>query len=80
MMDRRDDRFELSEADKASALWLRLKEHLETRLADARKRNDGVQPEADTAALRGEIRALKRIIALGDDRPFLTGLGEQPPV
>ena len=65
--------FELSENEKASPLWLRLKAHLEDRLAAARVRNDGVQMEAETAALRGEIRALKRIISLGDDRPILTG-------
>jgi hypothetical protein len=65
--------FELSDNDKASSLWLRLKAHLEDRLATARVRNDAVLPEAETAALRGEIRSLKRIIALGDDRPILTG-------
>jgi hypothetical protein len=68
--------FELTAHDKAQGLWLRLKAHFEDRLADARKRNDGQLSEAETASLRGEIRVLKRLIALGDDRP-MTG-DEQP--
>lgn len=64
--------FILSDGDKASGLWLRLKEHFEARLAILRQRNDAIQPEADTALLRGEIRGLKNMIALGDDRPILT--------
>ena len=62
--------FELSPQDKLHPLWTRLRAHLEDRLAQARIRNDAVLPEAETAALRGEIKALKRIIALGDDRPL----------
>jgi hypothetical protein len=67
----RDDRFELTEQDKATALWLRLRAHLEDRLAAARRRNDEPQPEANTATIRGEIKALKSFIALGDERPIL---------
>lgn len=63
--------FDLTPGDKASSLWLRLKAHLEDRLDDARRRNDSpTLPEAGTAALRGEIKTLKRLIALGDDRPM----------
>lgn len=68
--------FELSEADKATGLWLRMKAHFEDRLQDARRRNDRVQPESDTAAIRGEIQALKRLLALGSDRPLT---GEEDP-
>lgn len=76
--------FELTLNDKASSLWLRLSAHLDDRLADARRRNDGglggcSLSENETATLRGEIRCLKKLIALGDDRPVLTG-NEQPPV
>lgn len=72
------DPFSLSDNDKAQGLWLRLRAHLEARLADARVRNDGAMGEYETASLRGEIRCLKRIIALGDDRPAMTG-DDQPP-
>lgn len=70
--------FELSDNDRAQGLWLRLRAHLEDRLTDARRRNDAVQPEPETAALRGEIRTLKRLIALGNDRP-VTGDEEPAP-
>jgi hypothetical protein len=72
------DPFELSEHDKAQGLWLRLKAHLESRLAIARMRNDAAQSEPETAMLRGEIRALKRLIALDADRP-MTGDGDDAP-
>lgn len=65
--------FTLSDNDKAQGLWVRLKAHLEDRLAAVRKRNDNPLTESETAVLRGEIRTLKHIIALGDDRPILTG-------
>lgn len=66
--------FQLTELDKAQSLWLRLKEYLEYRLATARKDNDRpTMTEHETATLRGEIRCLKRLIALGDDRPVVTG-------
>jgi hypothetical protein len=48
------------------------------RLSDARRRNDKALSEHETAALRGEIYCLKKLMALGDDRP-MTGDGDQPP-
>jgi hypothetical protein len=73
------DPFTLSDHDRTSFLWVRFKEHLLERLADARKRNDGALTECETATLRGEIRMLKRLIALGDDRPALLTDSDQPP-
>jgi hypothetical protein len=70
--------FRLTDNDKSTPLWLRLKAHLEERLAAARVRNDMPLPENDTAMLRGEIKALKRFIALGDARPVMTGEDEAP--
>jgi len=70
--------FELSEHDKSQGLWVRLKAHLEDRLAAARVRNDASLPEHETATIRGEIKALKRLLALGDSRP-MTGDDYQPP-
>lgn len=69
--------FELTYADKASGLWLRLSAHLEYRLADARIKNDRPLTEFETAMLRGEIKAIKRILALGNDRP-MTGETSHP--
>lgn len=64
--------FTLTEQDKSTGLWLRLKAHMEDRLADARKRNDALLSEPETAALRGEIKTLKALIRLDVARP-LTG-------
>jgi hypothetical protein len=71
--------FRLSEHDKSTGLWLRLRDHLTERLSAARVRNDMLLPENDTAMLRGEIKTLKRILSLGEDRPVLTGDGEDAP-
>lgn len=71
--------FELSQGDKVSSLWVRLCAHMEERVSAARQRNDKPLPEMETAMLRGEIKALTRLIALGDDQPVLAGY-EQPPV
>jgi hypothetical protein len=64
--------FDLTESDKASSLWLRLKAHFESRLADARLRNDdATRDAAATAALRGEIKVLKHLTKLDADRPVI---------
>lgn len=68
--------FLLSDYDKSSPLWARLKAHLEDRLASARGRNDATLTEPETAALRGEIKALKALIRLDDARPIVTGNDE----
>jgi hypothetical protein len=62
--------FSLTENDKHTSLWLRLKLHLESRLADARVRNDAPLTEPETAALRGEIKCLKHLIRLDAVRPM----------
>ena len=66
------DDFRLSESDKASGLWLRLRSHLEDRLGTARLRNDDatLDPSA-TAAIRGEIKTLKVLIRLDADRQVI---------
>jgi hypothetical protein len=70
--------FEFTRHDRGTAVWVRLKAHLEDRLAAARQRNDVTQSEIDTAMLRGEIKCLKRLIALDDDRPYLTDTSDRP--
>ena len=65
--------FALTEGEKHHPLWVRLRAHFTDRLAQARVRNDRPDlREWETATLRGQIKELKAIIALGDDRP-LTG-------
>lgn len=62
--------FLLSPQERNSALWLKLRAHFKDKLALARGKNDGMQNDATvTAALRGDIRTLKAIIALDADAP-----------
>ncbi len=61
--------FILSESEKLHPLGLRFKAYFTERLDALRQRNDVSQPEQDTAILRGEIRCLKQLITLWDDRP-----------
>jgi hypothetical protein len=64
--------FSLTEHDKASPLWLRLKIHLQDRLAELRHQNDRPNlTEQQTALLRGQIYGLKDVIALDADRPVI---------
>jgi hypothetical protein len=66
--------FALTDNDRASGFWLRLKAHLEERLATNRLVNDNISlTEQDTAVLRGRIRELKALLALGESRPIATG-------
>ena len=64
-----DPPFELTEGERASALWLRLSAHMEKRRAQLRAKNDDIElSDARTAALRGQIKCLSGLIALGDSR------------
>ena len=61
--------FTLTEGERRHPLWLRLSAYFELRLRDARGKNDGPLNELETAALRGQIKLLKGLIALGHDSP-----------
>ncbi len=52
--------------DLHSITWSRLKKHFESRLAYLRTLNDNDLDAIATARLRGEIRAVKNSIALGE--------------
>ena len=69
------DEFTLADGEKLHPLWLRLKAHLTDKLHTARVQisRDVDMTEQQTAALRGRVKCLEGIIALGDDRPVLTG-------
>lgn len=70
--------FALTRDEKHSQLWLRLKTHLTDELDDARRLNDRTMSEIETARLRGRIDVLKGFIALGEDRPDMTGNQDAP--
>lgn len=63
--------FRLTPQDRHSATWLRLKAHLEDKLATARVENEGDKDAIMTAKIRGRIGLLKALIALDQDDPVI---------
>lgn len=69
---------ELNLNDFSSVTWAKLRLYLETRLEILRKRNDANLPPDDTAHIRGQIAALKNVLALEEDPAKPTATGETP--
>lgn len=59
----------LTPSEVNTPVWHKLERYLRRRLEAARERNDGPLTADETAAVRGEIKALKGLLALG--RPLL---------
>lgn len=59
----------LDQNDRQSITWRKLNKHLEERLQALRARNDTELDPTATAKLRGEISAVKNILALGEKAP-----------
>lgn len=57
----------LTAAEAHSAVWKRLKEHMEERLSAHRAKNDGPLDPIQTATVRGQVKELK--VLLGMDKP-----------
>lgn len=60
--------FILTENERQSALWMKLKKHYEERLAMLRARNDRPVDERRANLLRGQIAELKYQISLNEPR------------
>lgn len=56
----------LTTLELQSAVWLKLRDHLNETLLSLRSQNDGDLDEIATARLRGRISAVKVILALGE--------------
>jgi len=69
---------ELNQNDFASVTWQRLRLHLESRLRVLRLRNDANLNADETAHIRGQISALKTLLALEEDPTKPTATGESP--
>lgn len=57
--------FELTAIERTSSTWVKCDRFLSERLQKLREKNDRVLPPDQTAALRGEIAALKALLRLG---------------
>lgn len=60
---------QLTDAERQSALWMKLARHVEQRLDILRRRNDNQLDDLATAKLRGQIAECKAILALGNPAP-----------
>lgn len=65
------ERIELSDAEKSSAAWGKVRAYLSNRLNELRVANDRDMTEQETAKQRGRIAEVRALMALGDDRPNL---------
>lgn len=61
--------FALTAEDRVSRTWSRLEQHLSDRLQQLRHDNDKPLDATETAALRGRITEVKRLLALADEAP-----------
>lgn len=58
--------FKLTESERHSACWIRLKEYLEEKLAEYRRKNDSSLSHEETMKIRGKIHALKDLLEVGE--------------
>jgi hypothetical protein len=64
------DRFTLSDTERNSPLWLRLKAFYEKRLITLRSKNDGPLGADETLLLRGRIHEVKSFLSIEDAMPI----------
>ena len=61
----------LNHTDRHSATWQKIKQWAEEEINFLRIKNDGALDELTTASIRGEIRALKKLVAVEIPPPDL---------
>jgi len=59
----------LTDIEKQTAVWKKITEHLEERLADLRAQNDTSKSAGDTEKLRGRIAEVKHLLGLDSKGP-----------
>ncbi len=64
------ERFSLNDLEARTPLWMRMRGHMEQRLAELRAQNDTQLDDRKTAELRGRIAMLKELLAA--DKPLNT--------
>lgn len=61
----------LTNTERSSSSWLKIKDEINERIGLLRVKNDGDLSEVETARLRGRIAALKDLVAWGEpDQPI----------
>lgn len=77
MSDSTED-IKLTATDMGSSVWDKLRRHMESRLLALRIRNDADLDLVDTAKVRGEIKNLKNLLALGTPDQAVVADDESP--
>lgn len=62
-------RFALTESDRDSQTWTRLKKHLQARLEALHRENANDLSETQTAKLRGRIAMVQELLSLDKNLP-----------
>lgn len=65
-----EDKFIMSDQERESPLWKRIKSHYEKRLSVLRSRNDGPLGADETLQLRGRIHEVKSFLSIEEARPI----------
>lgn len=66
----------LSDGERQSVVWLKIKDALEKRLAFLRVLNEGRRSEEDRHYIIGNIEEVKRMLRMGEATPVVV---ERPP-
>jgi len=67
----------LNDAELHTAVWLKVKKHLEARLEELRKKNDSDQSETKTCKVRGRIAEIKELLGTAEPKKFQTSRLDQ---
>jgi hypothetical protein len=59
-------RLQLNDAERNTAVWLRIREHLLARLDHLRRVNDNDAPHDTTIRTRAQIAEVQKMLAAGD--------------
>ena len=65
--------FTLTAIERTHPVWAKAERYLQHHLERARERNDNPLPPDETALVRGEIKALKALLRLGQEKPPIDG-------
>lgn len=70
------EQIKLTELERTSAVWQRLKKYYDARLARLRAKNDGDLTHEQTLKLRGQIAEVKGLLSVATDSPSIPNEAE----
>jgi hypothetical protein len=62
---------QLTQGERLSSTWQKVYEHLEEELHSAQLKLERLLSADETNMTRGEIRAIRRLMSLNTERPFI---------